>query len=249
MIDLSKYPNLLKDGCPWVDLRNQFGLPNVKWCEETLCQFVAEPANTWSNLGYIFVGVLFFFIARREKSRVLRYYSHAAMWVGWTSLIYHLTVTYILQILDFVGMYVYFFMIIVQNLTRLGRLKEGNEIRNIWIATAVATIASTIGTKIGAPVQASIMILFPVIFWTEWKLSQSPNLPKNTHYGYFFGTCATITAAAYCSFLDVSRHWCQPENHVLQGHASWHMFGAIALFLSYFHYRQFYSKETGLLIR
>lgn len=248
MIDLTQYPNLMKEGCPWVSLREQFGLPNVKWCEETLCQIIAEPANTWSNLGYIFFAVLLYFIARREKSKVLRYYWQAAMWVGWTSLIYHLVVSYLLQVLDFVGMYTYFFLIIVQNFTRLGRLKEGKEVQNLWVCVIVATIVSTLGTRIGAPVQASVAILFPVVFWTEWKVLKLGRIPPHTHYGYFFGTVACIAAAAYMSFLDVSRHWCDPKDHVFQGHASWHVFGAIALFLSYFHYRQFYDRETGRLL-
>ncbi|MBS1150037.1 MAG: hypothetical protein H6Q89_1735, partial [Myxococcaceae bacterium] len=46
MSNFDGYPNLLNPECPWVPLRQWGGLPNVKWCEETLCQWVAEPTNT-----------------------------------------------------------------------------------------------------------------------------------------------------------------------------------------------------------
>ena len=33
-------------GCPWHSITETWGAPNVKWCEETLCQWISEPANT-----------------------------------------------------------------------------------------------------------------------------------------------------------------------------------------------------------
>src|SRR5205823_851454 len=54
-------------GCPWWDLHERFGEPNVKWCEERLCAMANEPANTWSNLGYLVVGAAIFAAASRAK--------------------------------------------------------------------------------------------------------------------------------------------------------------------------------------
>ena len=34
-----------------------FGAPDIKYCEETLCQIISEPSNTWSNLALVFAGV------------------------------------------------------------------------------------------------------------------------------------------------------------------------------------------------
>ena len=70
--NFADYENVLKEGCPWVELRQVGGLPNVKWCEETLCSVVAEPANTWSNLAYLVVAVLIYLAARNESQRTLR---------------------------------------------------------------------------------------------------------------------------------------------------------------------------------
>jgi hypothetical protein len=39
-----------------------------------------------------------------------------------------------------------------------------------------------------------------------------------------------------CSVLDVSRVWCEPANHWLQGHAVWHVLSALALLFTARHY-------------
>ena len=41
-------PRALPPGCPW----SGFTPPNVDWCEEELCAWVVNPADTWSNLAY-----------------------------------------------------------------------------------------------------------------------------------------------------------------------------------------------------
>src|SRR5262245_13387782 len=71
-VDLSSYPNLMNPECPWVGLREWGGLPNVKWCEETLCAVVAEPANTWSNLAFLIGAAALWRMNKDETSRTLR---------------------------------------------------------------------------------------------------------------------------------------------------------------------------------
>ena len=39
------------------------------------CSWVVEPANTWSNLAYLVVGVVIYFAARRSPSPQLRFFA------------------------------------------------------------------------------------------------------------------------------------------------------------------------------
>ena len=39
-----------------------------------------------------------------------------------------------------------------------------------------------------------------------------------------------ITLAGAFSLLDVTRVWCDPANHWLQGHALWHLLSAASLY-------------------
>ena len=54
----------------------------------------------------------------------------------------------------------------------------------------------------------------------------------------YFVALAMLTAASVCSALDVSRVWCDPGNHWLQGHAAWHVLTAGTLFWLY----RFYER-------
>lgn len=232
-------------GCPWVNWR-EIALPNIKYCEQTLCQWVSEPANSWSNIGYLLVGVLFFWIARNEKSKALRYYGPAAIWVACTSFLFHMSVTYFFQVADYLGMFLYFYLLLIQNLIRLGKLKQSTIIRNVW-GTSLLTLGMTyVTTLLHFPVQLYVVFLIIAILVTETMIYR--RLTRAVDYGYFFGSITAIGAAAVFSALDLSRQWCHPEQHFLQGHALWHLFGALALLLSYFHYRQFYDRETGEVI-
>ena len=47
----------LSPGCPWYEL-SELRLPNFDWCEAQRCSYVVEPANAWSNLAYVIVGLV-----------------------------------------------------------------------------------------------------------------------------------------------------------------------------------------------
>jgi len=48
-----------------------------------------------------------------------------------------------------------------------------------------------------------------------------------------------------CSMLDATRIWCDPSNHIYNGHALWHILTAIALFL-YFQFYQQFAFDAGM---
>lgn len=232
----SSYENLLRSGCPWVELRELGGLPNVKWCEETLCAWIAEPANTWSNLAYLAAAVALYLVARRETSRTLRFFAPAAVAVGLASFAYHASVAFATQVLDFWGMYFYFLLVLALNLVRLRWLPGTRLFRALWPAIFAFTVLTAAVGRAGLPVQAIIGLLIAATVFTEWRAGRVTPVATRR---WFWVTLAIIAVAAACSAADASRLWCDPANHVLQGHALWHALGALALFASYFHYRQF----------
>jgi hypothetical protein len=236
---------LMTEGCPWVDLRKWTGLPNVRWCEDQICSWIATPSNTWSNLGYIAVGFFFYWLMRKEKSENLRFYGTAAQWVGWTSFLYHASLTFATQVFDFLGMFVFFYLILIQNFARLG-IVAGNRVkRNIWIATLITTVISSTVDKFGFPIQGLVVLLIVGILVTEVLATKKASRPVK-HVAYSASLFFLAIGTAF-SGADVTRKFCNPEDHWIQGHALWHLFGALALLFSIFHYRQFYSRENGRL--
>ncbi|MBL9037158.1 MAG: ceramidase domain-containing protein [Archangium sp.] len=241
MSQFDGYPNLLNPECPWTPVRVATGLPNVKWCEETLCGWVSEPANTWTNLAYLVVAAVLFVVTRRDAEKTLRFWAPAAVLVGLTSLVYHASVTFVLQVLDFWGMYFYFGLVLALNLIRLGVLDKTKLFRVLWPAIAALTALTVVVAKIGLPVQGIIVVLLVATLVTEVAAFRRRSVPASA--AYIVLTLAVFAIAATFSASDASRAWCEPENHVLlQGHALWHVFSAAALGISHFHYRQFRAQ-------
>src|SRR5262245_29292604 len=109
----------MQDGCPWSELSHA-APPNVKWCEEQLCAWVTEPANTWSNLPYVAAGAWLLWRARRSGERLDVIFGRVLIVVGVLSGVYHSSYTFFLQIFDFAAMYLFMMLLVSFNLVRLG---------------------------------------------------------------------------------------------------------------------------------
>ena len=227
----------LQPGCPWYEL-SELAPPNVKWCEENLCSWVTAPANTWSNLGYIFFGVILWKLAARSSSLALRRFGPAVVIVGVTSLIYHASYNFFTQVADFFGMFVFCFLLILLNLRRLGWLKSDQKlIRWFWGLTLGMTGFIVVLDRMGIVIQWALGVSVLGIVVTEYvnRRKFGATYPMK----YFWLAALSITAGIMFSALDLSRTWCDPTHHVLQGHALWHLLSGLCLFLSFFHYRYF----------
>ncbi|HRE90801.1 MAG TPA: ceramidase domain-containing protein [Myxococcota bacterium] len=120
-------------GCPWSEIANLW-LPNIKWCEAQVCSLVVEPANTWSNLAYILIGLLLLARSRRRRHhgaphRMARTFGTAEIIVGVFSFAFHMSYSGLLQVLDFAAMFVFVGLTLSLNLVRLGWLPERLRVR------------------------------------------------------------------------------------------------------------------------
>ena len=232
------YPNLMKPECPWVPLREWGGLPNVKWCEETLCSYVAEPANTWSNLAFIIGAIFLWRVVRGDNERMLKFWAPATFWVGFTSLVYHMTVAFVTQVFDFWGMYFFFGMVLLLNLLRLGKIAKEKFFLILWSSIFGLTGLTVVVAKLGLPVQGIVLVLLVATLATEvWASVVSPTKIK---HGFLFAGLAFIGVAFVFSALDATRTWCERDNHIImQGHAIWHVLDSFGIVCAHYFYRQF----------
>ncbi len=237
MSNFDGYPNVLKPECPWVPLREWGGLPNVKWCEETLCEWVAEPTNTWSNLAFLVAAAVLWWVTRKDTSRTVRFWAPATFWVGITSLVYHASVTFVTQVFDFWGMYFFFGLVLILNLVRMGSLTKERMFPVLWAVIFGLTALTVVVAKAGLPVQGIIALMLVGILVTEFIATKRSTTPL-THR-YLFGSLALIFVAGVFSASDASRRWCDPTNHIFQGHAIWHVICAAGISVAFLHYRQF----------
>lgn len=231
------YPNPHGPMCPWYQITEETGAPNIKWCEETLCQWISEPANTWSNLGYLIVGIAVLYLGIKNKHNFqLKQFGPIIFFMGAMSFFYHQSNFYGSQVLDFVGMFFFVGWAIGMNLIRLGKLEKSKLIGfNIGLGLALTALMH-IMYRTGIKFQVIVLLAGFTILGTE---IMARKLVK-VQYNWFIATIVTLIVAFGFSISDGQRIWCDPTQHgwFSQGHAVWHWVAAIGMFTIYKHYAQ-----------
>jgi hypothetical protein len=224
-------------GCPWHALA-AYGPANIKWCEQRLCAWVNEPANAWSNLAFVVVALAVVSLGRRHAATgLLRWFAPLVAVMGACSFVYHASNVWLTQVLDFLGMYMFCCLLLALNVGRLGWL-SARALPRVYASTVVALTAVTaVIVRYGAPIQAIVFVLIVATVVTEGLCRR--RAAERYALGGFFAALALMTAAIVCSALDATRVWCDPDDHLVQGHAMWHVLSALSLLPAFVHYRQF----------
>jgi hypothetical protein len=236
---MSFYVNPHNHSCPWYPAAELFGAPNLKWCEETLCHWVSEPANTWSNLLYILVSFYIYHSAKKKKQPELIWLGPAMLIMGSFSFFYHMSNNYLSQILDFVGMYAFVYWLLILNLRRLNILNKKNQTKFLIGLSIFSTVLIHVMYINFMKFQLIIFFATIAIIATEFMCFRKMKTQTEYHHKFIISGLLTIGLAQLFSQLDLNRIMCNPQNHFLQGHAIWHILGAIGLTLAYKHYEQF----------
>jgi hypothetical protein len=221
---VQSYVNPHAEGCPWHDLAAALGAPNVKWCEETICHWISEPANTMSNVAYLVVAFLLF-----HQSRSQRQPSHLAFMIGLMGLlsgVYHASNVSITQLADFIGMFIVLGFLIGGNIQILWP-RLGFRLR--WFTLTVVLVLTPLSILMYVlhwPAQVLIMILGGLLAVLEIYAYRKLKISG----GDLLWACGFGLLAAVATFIDHRRVFCFPGNHILQGHALWHICSASAIF-------------------
>ncbi|MFP5384610.1 MAG: ceramidase domain-containing protein [Bacteriovoracia bacterium] len=231
------YQNPHNPGCPWHSITESQGAPNIKWCEETLCQWISEPANTWSNLGYLIVAVIMTYLAIKKKEPFnLKIFGPIIFFMGAMSFYYHLSNFYGSQILDFVGMFFFVGWAIGMNFIRLDKLKSEKLVPFVLVFSLLMTGIMHWMYLTNIKFQMLVLISGIIILITEIAAQKK----QHNHMKWFWTTIGILIVAFGFSISDGQRLWCSPKNHgwFSQGHALWHWTAAIGMFTIYKHYSQ-----------
>jgi len=235
------YPNPHGPSCPWYDVAEKFGAPNLKWCEETLCQWISEPANTWSNGLYLILAIYLFFQWKNHAFFPIRYAAHGIFLMGTFSLIYHLSNFYPSQLLDFLGLFICIYNLMLLNIHRFKKLTKTQYISTYIVLVFISMFVMHVAYLNYIPMQATVSVIVLIIIFTEAfafiKKLGAPNY-KNFGFAMFF-----LILGVSSSALDLKRVECDPTNHWLQGHAMWHIFTAIMMYFIHKHYELLWNSN------
>jgi hypothetical protein len=215
--------------CPW----SAFDPATISFCEARLCAWIVEPSNAWSNLGYVVVGAIVLCRSRRRVTQIL--IGLASILIGFGSFGLHGTGTRWGELLDVGAMYLMSALGVLYAARRIWRLSGAT-----LIAGYVALVSGSIGLMMTLhnngilvfAVQIAIAV-FSELYLYYGRGDRAPSYrPQQLMIGSF--------ALAFLIWnLDKWNVLCAPDNHLVTGHALWHLLTALAIY--------FFARQQGQL--
>jgi hypothetical protein len=205
------------------------------FCEEQLCSFVVEPANTWTNVAYLVVAIAIYRSRTVTDRRVkhLFLFSTLSLFVG--STLFHLSGTYLGKLLDVSAMFAVSGTILILSLERRFQIPERRAIVGL-VLLFFASVAYLIATRLGGPL---FLAQIALATYFEWQM-------RNTARGLITKRVLLSLGALAGAFsfwiLDVTKVFCVPSNHVLTGHGIWHLLAGVAIWIFFSSYE---GKKKG----
>lgn len=210
---------------PWENWRPATCLPDDCFCEALHEGLVRQPANTWSSLAFLLVAL--WAAARLFRRKGPRAASlppaEAALFVGSLALVglgsafYHASLTFPGQVLDVSGMYLVATFILLH---RLGPRFGASPLSSV--AGFVLANAALMAAQVTAPSLRRIVfgVLLVAALIVEWRSSRAGRR--------WLAAGAGVMVLAFAIWIvDRQRLACEPAS-LIQGHALWHLLGALA---------------------
>jgi hypothetical protein len=252
---------------PWQSWRQALGNA-TNFCEmNRFDQLIVQPSNTWSNLGYIIVGLMFISIAKNDHKYEHRHHVNnllakfpgfsyligfSALYMGFGSFMYHATLTFFFQKLDQTGMYFLFISFLAYVLFKLfpqikfrGKTYVSNK---FFIISAIIVQLLFFFFLWKLPVNIlfpSLTISFFIVnFILITKVKNSESVISLLKASFI-----TLLIAFSIWVLDITNKLCSPTS-IFQGHAAWHLLNTASIFLAYLYYRSetFLSPEEKVAV-
>lgn len=231
----------------WRTWRSANCWPDNCFCEAIQPGAVAQPANTWSSLSFVCVGIAILLSAIGERSSSLRdaanrenkifaagagaVYSFSVLLIGLGSAFYHASLSFVGQFFDLLGMYLLITFVILHNLARIRKLPAPGfagwfVISNLVLAYFLVDFSELRRYIFGGLVIAALSLEF----LARPKKKPAPQSP------YLQLAMTSFGLGFLVWILDITKILCEPTSW-LQGHALWHVLGAIAAGLLFLHFR------------
>lgn len=214
-------------------------------CTQTRCfcemprtgALLLQPANSLSSLGFAFAGFLMILLAQSRdwvsafpplSASVI---GVAAIIVGIGSVLLHATLTLWGQFFDVLGMYLISGFFLVSALAKWRGIPDRRAMIYYGILCAVLVAILYALPEVRRWLFAVILLAAIVL-----ELVFARPLRPQVRTGYYVaGLVANIVAFTIWN-LDQRGQLCAPES-LIQGHAIWHLLGAVALWFAFLYFR------------
>ncbi len=205
--------------------------------QRKLDRLIREPQNTLSNLAYALVGMAILFAGRKPASLGL---GLAGIFLGFGSGIYHASLLAEWRMIDILGVYaVLYSLILMGTAVSFGRLREGvigwALVFATWLTAAYTGVHRNDIRVSGLKLfDSTYVFVFAVVVGCVLAILAYRHAKNRTRYLRLMACFALSSAVSFAGGLGdrFGGFWAAPD-FLIQGHAVWHTFGAVAMLTIY----------------
>ncbi len=215
-----------------------------KFCEALRGDLINQPANTWSNLGFIFVGLIIGYQGQKQTELMdgmVGFFACVVVLLGPASAAMHATGTATGQNLDLTSMFLISSFAASYAMKRWFDLTKAQFITTflLWLAAGEIVLFAGVTVPIvlhGGNAVFAVGIVTAVLLEVRiWHRNPSRAVARAGML-----TVGSLAAAFSIWLLDQGP-WCDP-NSLIQGHALWHILCAVA---AYFQFRMYHADSLN----
>lgn len=211
-------------------------------------EMLLQPANSWSSFGFVIVGAWIMLGAASRPDSAFKglpvlWFGLTAIIIGVGSAMLHATLTLWGQFADVLGMYLLGAFTLVWAVVRWRGLSARGAVMMYLLVTGglVASLWLWPETR-----RWLFAVLLVTAIGVEWWLARPHRENVQSHL-LLLGLAANLLAFAIW-ILDQTRTICAPES-LWQGHAAWHLLGAVAVAFSHGYYRSETARNPRVRAR
>lgn len=213
-------------------------MPDSCFCEAVRPVGIRQPANTWSSFAFVLVAVLVVIAwarsSRRRQETHFVLYGFTLLVVGFGSAYFHATLSFRGQFVDVLGMYLIGTFALLYSIGRLRGLTGA------WLAASYVMLNAVLAIVLyWVPLvrRVAFGLIIVGVLVVEAAIRRK-NVPSGDSK-YLKWAVAVMTVAFVIWIFDYTRTVCNPTS-LMQGHAIWHMLGALA---SWYLFRYYESQR------
>lgn len=225
----------------WDSFRPATCINDGCFCEASNPQSaMRQTANTISSLGFVFSGALMLAYKRPPAQRLPTSYSSvmgiSCIIIGLGSAFYHASLTFIGQFLDVFGMFLLAVFMLVYAFERIWTLRLPTTM-GLFLTINIFLSGLQIAVPDTRRYVFAVVLIVALFFEAYFRRKANPRIdvkPLRLGIG--------LMAIAYIIWiLDNTRTLCF-ETSLLQGHAVWHLLGAVSVWMLH----RYYVSEKNL---
>lgn len=204
--------------CPWDFL--EYG--NWVSCEERLCGWIRQPANTLSSAAYFVAAYLIRKHLRKEKSG--RDLASLCLMIGFGSILAHASGARIFSVLDHFGQYALCSYILSIGIQRAQGRKCSAPAHWLFVISSalIAMLPLLFNKSLG-------VVIFALLGGSSILIELNNRMRFAGSWVSFDRGVIALGLGLFIYKIDSEKYVCSPSNHLIQGHSIWHLLSAFSI--------------------